>query len=287
MALNLEHALVNEPQLARAPTREEIREYLDFHLSELIRLRDEDILPAIQHMAKLHPRIDDGDEETAGKFTENRNMARALIKTAKDRHAEQKSPWLEAGREVDDWKNDFIAVIEAALKPVDEIALDYGQRKAAIVKAKRDEEARKAREEADRKIAEAQRALQKAPDSAQATVALEAAAKASSKADRTAAKAQAPLSEMSRTRGMYGATMGVTTRWAPEIDMPTLVQAAAAAIAKGERPDWIRLLVIDDGVMRELAQERDARTRRPLAVIPGVTWVKRESVGTASVMAAE
>lgn len=286
MTLNLEHSLTNEPSLARAPTREEVREYLDFHLAELVRRRDEEILPALARMAEQHPRIDDGDDETAGKFAENRNMAVALIKTAGERHREQKDPWRFAGMEVDDWKNGFVAILEAALKSVDEIALDYSNRKDAIERAKREEAARKAKEDADRRIVEAQRALTRDASGPQATVALETAAKASAAADRAQIKAEARASETSRTRGIYGATMGVRTTWGYEIDLDAMILAAAQAIAAGNRPEWLRALTIDESKLRELAAQRDARSRRPLAVIPGVTWVEKRAIGNASVAAA-
>lgn len=255
----------NAPAPPKPLTPEEVTAYLDWFLVELVNKRDNEVLPALARDAALG-KIEDGDEETAGRLTENARIARALIKTADARREEAKKPYLEGGRAVDAWKKRYEASVLAALAPIDKLMLDYGNRKAAIEKAKREEIARKAQEEADRKAAEAAAALKKQKDEAAAAQAIHDADVAAQKAETAQREAQAPAASMGGTTGIYGARSAPRTSWGWEVVNFNLV------------PDEFK--TIDEERVKERSKERDPETRKPIAIIPGIAWVEYRTVGT-------
>lgn len=267
----------NAPQPPAPLTPEQVTAYLDWFLIELVNKRDDELLPKLAALAKL-ARIEDGDEDTAGRIAEDQRIARALIATVEARRKEAKEPYLNGGRAVDAWKNRYEAVVIAALAPVDAMMLDYGNRKAAAERRRREEAARKAQEEADRAADEAARAVReaeaakpmqhKAPvDHAAVSNAIEEADRTANKADAAQREAQAPAATMGRTRGIYGATSAPKTTWEWEV-------IDASKIPRS-------FLTVDEDKVKAAARERDPNTRRPLAIIPGIGWVEYRTVGTA------
>lgn len=260
---------------ANAPPRPDmlsdaqIREWVEYEVAALIRRRDEDLLPALRGMLREDGTASIPDEEVAGIFVENTTMARALIRSGDERHARLKAPFLSGGRVVDAWKREFVAPIETALAPLHQAQLEYANRKAEVERKRREEAAEVARIEAARRAEEAAKLLASRPASAATEKAMDDMAAAARRADVAETKAAAPTSELSRSRGVFGGTASVRTRWGWKLADISKVPA--------------EFLSVNVDAVREASKRRDPQTNRPTAVIPGIEWVEERSVGSARI----
>jgi hypothetical protein len=261
---------INAPAPPAPLSADQIRAYLDYFLAELVRKRDDELIPALKNWGtppkgREFVHIPDGDEDGAGIFTENQAIARALLGTLEDRRQEVKAPFLKGGKTVDEWCRDFKDKLTEHLIPIDRALMDYTTRKDAIETKRREEAARIAREEENRRIAEAQAAL--AREAPEATIAhkLDAASKASGVADRAEQAAINPRGGRS-VKGIYGGRVTQVVSWEWEIEDLSKVPPEGLMV----NPDWVK----------EMARERDPNTRRPLKTIPGIKWVEYRTLGT-------
>lgn len=268
MSNTLAHDPANAPPPPTPPTPAEVVAYLDYHLTELIRRRDEEIIPALRNMAGAT--IADGDDEMAGVFAENQRMARALMRTCEDRREEHKRPWLDGGRAVDDWAKRFVAALAPILAPVERELLRYTNRKAQLERDRRAALAAAAQAEA-RKAAEAAAAAMSKPDNLpEASAKLDEAAVTAARAADAERAAAAKPAELGGVRGIYGTKVSPRTTWRWELIDIDLV------------PAEYLIRQLDVAKLREAARERDPQTRRPLIEIPGIRWVEEQSLGGAT-----
>lgn len=261
---------INAPAPPAPLTADQIKAYLDYFLAELIRKRDEELIPALKNWG-TPPKgrefvfIKDGDEDGAGIFTENVTIARALLRTLEDRRKEVKAPFLTGGKTVDDWCKDFADKLVEHIVPLDRALMDYTTRKDAIVAKRKAEEARLKREEEQRKIEAAQATMQREAPEAVVAKRLDDAAKASAAADRAAVAAVNPRAGRS-VKGIYGGRVTQVTSWEWEVEDFSKVPVEGLMV----NPDWVK----------EMARERDPNTRRPVKDIPGIKWVEYRTLGT-------
>lgn len=198
----------NTPEPPAPLTPEQITEWLEYSLSGLRSRRDE-IIAALEATTKAHPTIEDDD--TLGLVAENIRMASALQRVSEERRQEAKKPYLEGGRTVDGWVSDLLKPLNAAVAPIQIAMNNYGSKKLALAREAAEKARKEAQEEADRHLKAAAKAMESSAPNLddQMAVAQEAAAQAQRATDR----ANAPASELSRTRGIYGATASMRTVW--------------------------------------------------------------------------
>jgi len=239
----------NIPKPPRPLTPEEIRAWLDYQAEELVK-RSDDLVEALREMARAHPMIADGDDETAGRFIDNLGMAKALVKSAEALHTREKAPYLQGGKTVDAWKANFLGILARAMDPVSKIVFNYSARKDAIERRQREEEARRSEEAAAQ-------AVKNDAFSEEADIALMNAARA--KRDTMAKPA-----ERSQTRGVYGTLASIRQTWTWEV---TDIESVPR-----------KYLTIDSAKIREAMKTRD-KLGKPVAMIPGISWVTERSLG--------
>jgi hypothetical protein len=263
----------NAPPPPAPLSPEQVVAYLDYLLEPLLRRRDDEIIPALARTLAAHPRIDDGDEDTAGLCAENARMAKALIGTGEKNRKDHKEPYLEGGRAVDAWFRRFAEPIQAAVAPVERVMFDYATRKETAQRALAERLRREAEAEAQRRAAEAAAAMKRNPVGQDVDAKLDAAAASAAEADRAADEAQARPAEFSRSRGIYGAVASLRSSWSWELqDM----MALARAVVAGDVPPGA--LAVNESWVRERAKERD-RSGKPTAIVPGIAWVESRKIG--------
>jgi hypothetical protein len=239
----------NIPKPPSPLTPEEIRAWLDYQAEQLIK-RCNEVVEGLREMARAHPTIEDGDDETAGRFIDNLGMAKALVKSAEALHTREKAPYLQGGKTVDAWKANFLGILARAMDPVSKIVFDYSARKDEIELKQREEEARRLAEAAAQ-------AVKYDAFSEEADVALTSAARA--KRDTMAKPA-----ERSQTRGVYGTLASIRQTWTWEI---TDIESVPR-----------NYLTIDSAKLREAMKTRD-KFGKPVTMIPGISWVTERSLG--------
>jgi hypothetical protein len=246
----------NTPPPPKPPTRQEVIDWLAYQTEALVLRRDREVLPAIAKMVAAHPTIADGDEDLAGRFAENIQMARDLIKDADRAHTEHKAPYLAAGRAVDGWKNTYEAVVEHGLESIETIARDYALRKYNRQKAEREAEAARAAEAARVAKEAADKAIKRDMWSDDAMAKGQEATRKASAANQTARRASA--SPTLSTRGDYGAKAGMVRKWKCRLVDITKVPA--------------EYLMLNEPALQVAGKPRDPITNKPTAEIAGIEW---------------
>lgn len=169
------------------------------------------------------------NEETNANATQLVKLIRACMKTAGTAHAAAKQPFLDAGRVVDSWFHSITDPLETARREILNRMTIYQRAVAAEERRRREAEAARKREEADRlrreaeaRIAEISRPTIAANDDpdpddertfAAALTADELARHAMADAHQAEKAAQAKPAEMSRTRGELGGVASLRTFW--------------------------------------------------------------------------
>jgi len=257
----------NAPEPPAPLTREQVKEWLDYENEPIVEQRDNIIIPSLRNALALHPRIEDGDEETAQKFTDDIETARSLsgktTSIAKRKHDEHKRPIREMGTAVDGWYQAFDAVLVAALTPVQAVLFDFMQRKRAI-EEKRLADIAKAQREAAEAAAKAAKEAEEAAglfsDEAMDRERLaQAQAEIAARAEREAAARPA---ETSRVRGIMGAVASIRQTWKWRVvDIKKVPRA---------------YLMVDPDKISEARKMRD-ETGKPLP-IQGIEWVAEQTL---------
>ena len=112
-------ARVNVPTRPAVVSAEVMDEWLEYAASDLVdRLKE--LTAVLFQLSVDHPVIADGDDETAGIFTENLKMIAALRKAVEDFHKKEKAPYLALGKQVDNWLNGFVRVLDGMDAPLRE-----------------------------------------------------------------------------------------------------------------------------------------------------------------------
>jgi O-acetyl-ADP-ribose deacetylase (regulator of RNase III) len=268
MALTLTHSPDHEQDGTNAPrppaplTSAEVIAYLNYQLEPLLRQRDTEVLPALRTMAKT-TFIAIDDTETDAVFTQNRKTAKDLIRAATGAKKTEERPFVDAGNALRGWFARFEAPITAALKPIEQVMLDLGERRQAAATARAAEEARKRQEAADLIAAEAARAIKAKPAEAEQLLAQSEAA--AEEARRALAAAAARPAANTRVRGIYGAVSSVRTTWTHEVTDFDAVPR--------------EYLMVDKAKVAIAMKDRDRNSNKPTAVIPGITWIAQRAIG--------
>lgn len=156
------------------------------------------------------------DEATAAKITDMIKLLNSCRTEVEKTHKVEKAPWLEGGRVVDDLFNPMAKKLkiaaEQAGKPLTKFQLD----KAAEVRRKAEEEAEKARLEAE-KHANAGAALEQENMHAAAGVAFAEAEAYDKRAESAESVMEAKPSELVQTRTKSGAVASVRVSWTGEV----------------------------------------------------------------------
>lgn len=191
----------NLPEVEVDPLLERLQE----NHADLIKRRDE-LLASFGRAPVII-----GDEETAKKMADFAEQLTKFIKRTDAVHADEKAPFLTAGRTVDNFWHSLKDDIAASKTSLNVIRKKFADAKAAEERRRREEEARKAREEEQRlarEAAEKAAAMENENDLAAAQKAEENADQAKLDADKAQKEAEAKPAEMGRSRGDYG---GLTT----------------------------------------------------------------------------
>ena len=196
---------VNVPTRPQTPKEAELKEWLAFASAELS-ARWNELLPALLLNARFHPAINDGDDETAGIFTENLRMVNALRSSAVDFHQTEKAPYWQLGKLVDGWFNTFTDNIDRTVEPLRSALRDFTIRKNA------------------EKIFE----------------------------------------DKEPVRGVYGSTASVKETWDYIVEDITKVP--------------VEYLMENPKLVKAVMADRDPKTRVPRKNIPGIRWVKKQSL---------
>ena len=176
----------------------------------LVRRRDE----LLQAVDRVPATVE--DDQVAGNVGDFIKQLDAGRKAAEGARVAEKEPFLEGGRTVDGWFKKITEPLVEAKKDIEARLNVYLRAKAAAERQMREEEERKAREEAARLAAEAATKEKAARDAKTLddAVAAEEAAKIAAEAAADAQKAaDAKPAELSRTRGDYGSVASLRTTW--------------------------------------------------------------------------
>ena len=219
----------NAPDAPTPLSPAQVNEYLDYAGSGLKERRDE-LLASFKVILDGLTEIRTNDElATLG---DNKELIRALNKTAEGRRVEVKQPFLDGGKAVDGWFKRLMEPLEEPRAKIQSLMDDYGHRLEAAERAKREAAAKIARDEAARLAAEAAEAMRReqealrrsranqpvAPvDPSETDRALELAEKAAEAAQHAEAAAKGKASDFTRVTGTYGKTTSMVTRWKARI----------------------------------------------------------------------
>ena len=256
--------IANTPAPPEPLNEQQVRAWMDYVTEPLARRRDDEIIPALIEMLEAHPKIADGDEETAEVFTENISMAVKLQSAAKREHDTQKRPYIDGGNVVTSWLKRFNTVLDRPLAQAKNALIDYGLNKAARAKAEAEERARATAEAATQASIAAGQALKRNPLGEQATALLEEAAQAVDVAAKAEAAMRAKPAEASRTVGVYGATSTVRTTWWYELEDFDAVP--------------LEFKMVNDDAVKLAMKDRDPISGRPRREIPGLRWIEQHSL---------
>jgi len=258
----------NAPPPLSPPGLAEVRAWLDY-ATETLALRRDELVNALLAVHEAHPQVT--DEATAELVTDDVNMAvKWLAKVEQTRKAE-KEPYIRGGQEVDAFIRKLCAPLSPALDPVRASLTAYHNRRA--------EAARLAREAAAREAEEVARAAaQKAADAlatAAGAAALDAAQEAAVAAEKATQAALARPSAMVQTRGMYGGVASLRQTWDFEFDSPPGTAAAACWWVEHSSEEEVKVAI---GAKVRAAMDRDPKTGEPRGKIPGIRWVKKQTL---------
>lgn len=253
----------NRPIPPTPPTREQVMDWLDYHLAGLTARRD-DVLPALDEMLGL-PGTHIEDDEVAGIYVENVRIAAALEKVAKAEIDAAKRPYLDGGRAVDGWRTRFMEPLLERMTAARARLLEWERRKVAIARAEAQARADAAAARAAHDASQAQRVQAvEGLFSASAAVLGEAAEASALQAMRAQEQAEAKPAALSRTTGHYGAMASIRTSWGYRVVDLALVPLA--------------LHTHDDGKIKAIMRDRDPGGR-PRQDIPGIEWIEQQSIG--------
>jgi len=252
----------NAPPPPEPLSAQQVTEWLDYCLADLVERRNEEVVPALDAMIEAHPQVE--DDEAAALFTDNIRIAGDMERAARERILAEKRPFIDAGKTVDGWRDRFMTTLGAPLQQARAILLDYQTRKAAAARAEAQRRAAEAAERA-RRDAEAAAAVQRRgifdPDDGQAHAAADSARAARNAAEIAAGKP----AQLAKTVGHYGAVASVRTRWEYEIEDFDKIPLA--------------YLMINDSAIKAAMKQRDKATGRPTTKVPGIRWVEVASLG--------
>ena len=259
-----EPALSNRPPPPAPLSIAQINEHLEY-ANERLQRRAVVLIKALQKIVDTIPKIED-DEQLAPIAT-TMKAVRALTADAEAERKKFKSPFLEGGKAVDGWFTKLLGNVTSAAQIIQRRADAYQAAKLAAERAVREAAAKAAQEAANKAAAEAAAAMKaNAPSADRALDRAEEAAQAAETAQQAATAAPA---EMTTVRSDEGARAGVRRTWSFEVDMWALVKAVVLRQAN------INLLTHNAEAIKELARNRDPLTRKPLANVPGITWVEK------------
>jgi len=247
----------NAPLSPAPPTVQQVIDYLEYQLVELISRRDQ-LVTALSEWTGI------SDDENLGRCAETVRSARAWLRTSKDRHDEYKRPYLQDGKAVDAWFANKGIPLGTQLERVQKLMDTYGAKKEAEERRKRQKEAEEAAERARKANISAAKAVQRNLLGDDVSEKLETAARAVEEADLAQQAARAPSADLTRTRGDYGAVASMRTNWTYEV-------TDFAAV-----PDEHKII---NGSSISAAMKRRDATGKPTAVIPGIRWVAQRKMG--------
>lgn len=199
----------------------------EFHAN--LKERADELLAAVERVPAT---LDETTHDKAAAFVKQMKLH---VKKIGDSRVAEKEPFLAGGRAVDGWFGKLSDPLTAACRQVEQRIAAFLKAKAEAERRVREEEARKAAEEAAARLA----AMVDEGDLTTAIVAEETAA-------RAAKAAVAPVADLARTRTAYGTTSSLRTELAFEVtNKAEAVRAIAAllddeAVAKAIRA-WLRL----------------------------------------------
>lgn len=156
------------------------------------------------------------DDATQGKVGDLYKLLSAAHKKGEASRTDEKEPYLMGGREVDNFfKEGVTAPLERWMQTLKRRSDLYINAKVEAERRRRNEEARLAQEDADRKL-EAARKAEEASRPKVAEKKLDVAVQAQAAADQAATLAQAKPAEMAQTRGEHSMAT-VQMRWTHEV----------------------------------------------------------------------
>ncbi len=156
------------------------------------------------------------DEEINKRASDFVALLRAEIKNADGLRVAEKAPYLAGERQVDAFFKGVSGPLDKARIAVLAKITTYQRKKDAEERKRLQEEARLAREEAERlaaNAAEAQKTLESEADLDEAVAAEQTASQAEGDATKAARAAKAKPADLSRTRGDRGAVVSLHTFW--------------------------------------------------------------------------
>lgn len=239
----------NQPEVEVDPLLERLQE----NHADLITRRDE-LLAGIARAPVII-----NDEETAGKMADFAEQLTKFVKRTDAVHADEKAPFLTAGRTVDNFWHSLKDDIATGKTSLNVVRKKYADAKAAEELRRREELARMAREEAERlerEAAERAAAMENESDLAAAQKAEEDAEQARLDAEKVQKAADAKPAEMGRSRGDYGGLTTLKQFWDfADLDRAKLdLEALRQHIPEEALEKAVRSFIKADG--RELAGVR-------------------------------
>lgn len=205
----------NAPPVDFFPTREQ----LEYENEELIRRRDE-LLAAAERIPAI------ADDDVARRVSDFIKQIMAAVKASEAARVKAKEPYLEGARSVDGFFKAIADPLSKAKQAVEGRLTVFLRAKAEAERREREDRERLAREEENRRRAEAFAAEAMMRDERDLKRAIEAKRLADqAEADRIRAEkdTQAKAADMSRTRGEYGAVASLRTIWKfSDLDRMTL-----------------------------------------------------------------
>jgi hypothetical protein len=239
----------NMPAKPAPMTPQEVRAWLDAEYAPLALRRDE-MVKALEVTLKAHPVIKSAEELAV--FIENIKTAKEVTKLAVANHTTAKEPFLNGGRAVDAWKASIIDPLTAAIAKLQPVMDTWGRAEDARKKAEAAAEAKRLADEADA-AAKAAMAAKTEPEQEAAYDALNEVAARQAKAEKAVIATPA---DRTRTRGDFGAVGSMRTTWRWELTDISKVPA--------------QYLCVDVEALKAALRERDPKTNKPIAVIPGI-----------------
>lgn len=163
--------------------------------------RAADLAGMLERAPKTVDNVDDAD-----KLSEAVRQCSAFLKLANETRVGEKEPFLTAERAVDGFFKAMSTPVEATKNALLRVRTDYDVAVEMAARQRREEEARRAREEADRLAAEARTKAD------QGRVAV-----AEARAEETHAATKVTAAELTRTRTDTGVTTSLRSEWVHEV----------------------------------------------------------------------
>lgn len=238
-----------------------LQEQLDTNHAALVQ-RTSELKAAVARALAKHPDIE--TEEVAGLFADQVRQITAAVKTIKEAHAEEKRPYLEAGRLVDSWFKKLIDTLDDGKNKLLNAITKFQRRVEEERRRKAEEDARRRAEEAERLRIEAEQraAMAESERDIQAAAELHgAAAKAEAQAAASQEVAQARAADLTRVRGTYGAVTSLRKKWGYRVVDITKIP--------------VSYLMVNDAMVKAHINSRSNKDMPP-APIPGIEFVEEK-----------